>query len=739
MKSLINSRVRCMFLTLIALTSTASYAAVEDFELSVRNVKQTTSNTLEFDVYLLDTDNTETFEFAGCQLGFLLNSSIYNGGVLTITIDNTSSGFDSDQQYVYTPDVVSSLAGYSGLTLIRLAANSEPPFPPGAGSGTVITTTGNGTLLTHFIMTSSVDFTPNSTADIEFCSSLAVSPLFPTVVNEYIDGDSTPLTVTPGTNANVYGNPVLNETIPSAFNVTGTGSYCEGGVGLPVGLDGSEADVTYTLYLGAAVIATETGTGTAISFGNQTQGIYTVTGTNVAGDRQMTGQAEITAVVNTASAGSSMPTLCINTPLTAITHTTSGATGIGAPVSLPAGVSANWLANTITISGTPTAAGVFNYSIPLTGGCGSVNATGTITVNPLPGAAGAITGTAAVCQGATGVTYSVPAITNATSYTWAYSGTGATIIGSTNSITINFAANAASGNLTVYGVNTCGNGTISANYPITVNPIPAAAGAITGTAAVCQGATGVTYSVPAITNATSYTWAYSGTGATIIGSTNSITINFAANAASGNLTVYGVNTCGNGTISANYPITVNPIPAAAGAITGTAAVCQGATGVTYSVPAITNATSYTWAYSGTGATIIGSTNSITINFAANAASGNLTVYGVNTCGNGTISANYPITINANVTPTFTQLGPYCVGATPGTLPTTSLNGITGTWSPTTISTVSAGSTVYTFTPSVGQCGTTTTMTVVVNVIPIITGTTPGSRCGTGSSSTGSYC
>ena len=52
---------------------------------------------------------------------------------------------------------------------------------------------------------------------------------------------------------------------------------------MPVGLDGSEADVTYTLYLGAAVIATEAGTGSAISFGNQTAGIYTVTGTNVAG------------------------------------------------------------------------------------------------------------------------------------------------------------------------------------------------------------------------------------------------------------------------------------------------------------------------------------------------------------------------------------------------------------------------------------------------------------------------
>ncbi|MBF6640141.1 hypothetical protein IVB69_01480, partial [Flavobacterium sp. J49] len=49
---------------------------------------------------------------------------------------------------------------------------------------------------------------------------------------------------------------------------------------------------------------------------------------------------------------------------------------------LPAGVTAAFANNTITISGTPTASGVFNYSIPLTGGCGSVNATGTITVTP---------------------------------------------------------------------------------------------------------------------------------------------------------------------------------------------------------------------------------------------------------------------------------------------------------------------------------------------------------------------
>ncbi|MBK7807558.1 MAG: hypothetical protein IPJ51_14880 [Saprospiraceae bacterium] len=61
-------------------------------------------------------------------------------------------------------------------------------------------------------------------------------------------------------------------------------------------------------------------------------------------------------------------TLCINSALSpAITHTTTGATGIGTATGLPAGVTAAWASNTITISGTPTAAGTFNYTIPLTG------------------------------------------------------------------------------------------------------------------------------------------------------------------------------------------------------------------------------------------------------------------------------------------------------------------------------------------------------------------------------------
>ena len=75
-----------------------------------------------------------------------------------------------------------------------------------------------------------------------------------------------------------------------------------------------------------------------------------------------------------------------------------------------------------------------------------------------------------------------------------------------------------------------------------------------------------------------------------------------------------------------------------------------------------------------------------------------------------------VDVNAVVTPTFDQLGPYCAGSAADALPTTSTNAITGTWSPSVISTATPGSTVYTFTPDGGACVTTATMTVDVNAV-----------------------
>ena len=118
--------------------------------------------------------------------------------------------------------------------------------------------------------------------------------------------------------------------------------------------------------------------------------IFTVVALNAAGGSPPT--VTVTPVtpctLNTATTAEEIPTLNLNTsyngPSTIVIATTTGATGIGTATGLPTDVTATWVNGYIVISGTPMAAGTFNYTIPLTGGCGSVEAKGTIVVGAAP-------------------------------------------------------------------------------------------------------------------------------------------------------------------------------------------------------------------------------------------------------------------------------------------------------------------------------------------------------------------
>ncbi|MEI8048517.1 MAG: T9SS type A sorting domain-containing protein [Bacteroidota bacterium] len=212
-----------------------------------------------------------------------------------------------------------------------------------------------------------------------------------------------------------------------------------------------------------------------------------------------------------------------------------------------------------------TSPGAKWVSVSYTGINGCTSSTPSIynvTVNPLPGTPGAISGQSAVCAGANGVAYTVAAVTNATSYVWALPAGASIATGAgTNSITVNFNATATSGNITVLAHNNCGDGQSSAVFPVVVNTVPVAPGTITGAATVCQGSAGIAYSVAAVAGATSYAWTVP-TGVTIVSgaTTNSIIVNFSLTAISGNITVSGVNTCGTGT-AATKAIAVNTKPA----------------------------------------------------------------------------------------------------------------------------------------------------------------------------------
>jgi uncharacterized protein (TIGR02145 family) len=88
-----------------------------------------------------------------------------------------------------------------------------------------------------------------------------------------------------------------------------------------------------------------------------------------------------TSIVLAGPASSSL-TLRLDSLMAIITHTTSNATGLGTTTGLPAGVTAALSGNRLTISGSPSASGTFNYAIPITGASvSSDTARGTILVS----------------------------------------------------------------------------------------------------------------------------------------------------------------------------------------------------------------------------------------------------------------------------------------------------------------------------------------------------------------------
>ncbi len=99
----------------------------------------------------------------------------------------------------------------------------------------------------------------------------------------------------------------------------------------------------------------------------------------------------------TSAVGTDTQTVCVNTAITVITYSVSGTSASISP-SLPAGLNGSYSAGVYTLSGTPTASGLFNYTITTTGGCSpTASAVGKITVASNPSSSGG-TSTQSVCE-----------------------------------------------------------------------------------------------------------------------------------------------------------------------------------------------------------------------------------------------------------------------------------------------------------------------------------------------------
>jgi gliding motility-associated-like protein len=100
-----------------------------------------------------------------------------------------------------------------------------------------------------------------------------------------------------------------------------------------------------------------------------------------------------------------------------------------------------------------------------------------------------------------------------------------------------------------------------------------------------------------------------------------------------------------------------------------------------------------------------------------------------TAGQCATTTTLTIQVNSKVIPTFSAVAAICSGGSLSALPTTSNNSITGTWSPALDNTATK---TYTFTPTAGQCATTTTLAIQVNSIVIPTFTAVAAICSGGS-------
>jgi gliding motility-associated-like protein len=587
-------------------------------------------------------------------------------GTATYTVTGTSAGCVTTDVVVVTvvpPPVVSA----------------GPDVVICAGGSTVLTATG----ATTYTWSPATGLSGTTTASVTSTPAATITYTVSGTTGGCVATDQVIVTVTPLNTiaAGINRITCINSALTSITLAT-TGATGATFSGLPAGVTGSWA----------GNVATISGTPTAAGTFN-----YTVTTTGGCPPATATGTITVNPL-NTIAPGTSQ-TLCVNSPITNISLATTGATGATFS-GLPAGVTGSWAGNVATISGTPTAAGTFNYTVTTTGGCPPATTTGTITVTPLNTiAAGTspslcintpLTNITMATTGATGATFSgLPA-----GVTGAWAGNVATISGTPT----------ASGTF-IYTVTTTGGcPPATATGTITVNPLPTVGAGADQT--VCAGAS-VTLSG---SGAATYTWS------PVI--TNGVAF---VPAATTTYTVTG--TSAAGCINTDQVlVTVNPLPVV---VANDAGVCAGGT-ITLSA---SGASTYTWS----PGTYLSATTGASVNCTPTAT---ITYTVSGTSAAGCVSSD-PITVTVAGSAPI-NAGPdvaICAGAST-TL--TATGGATYTWNNglgagNNFSVTPAATTTYTVVGTdAGGCTGTDAITVTVNPLPTVNAGLDQTVCAGGS-------
>ncbi len=158
---------------------------------------------------------------------------------------------------------------------------------------------------------------------------------------------------------------------------------------------------------------------------------------------------------------------------------------------------------------------------------------------------------------------------------------------------------------------------------------------VSAPAQACQGTGGYTYTVPFVSGIT-YNWSYSGTGHTINGTGNSVTMSFASNATGGTLSVTATNNCG----TSSARTTDISVPSANFSYTGTP-YCQN---LANPLPSLGTGT-HTGTFSSEAGLVFASTSTGEIDLDASASGSYVVTNTVFVSGCGTLVATSPVTIS----------------------------------------------------------------------------------------------
>ena len=341
---------------------------------------------------------------------------------------------------------------------------------------------------------------------------------------------------------------------------------------------------------------------------------------------------------------------------------------------------------------------------------------------------GAISGTTPVCVGV-GYNYSIPAVANATGYTWTVPA-GWTINSGQGTTSIN-ATPGSAGNICVTASNLCGTSAATC-FPVT---LATSSSAPTSAAAspnpICPSAsTTLTASGGTLGTGASYNWYTGSCGGTLVGTGTSISVT------PGSSTTYYVGAVGscNTTTCASVLVTVGGTQPTPGAPAGNTTICSGST-QTYTTSGSAGATSYTWTVP-VGAIINSGQGTTSISVSMGSSAGNVCVTATGPCGTSAAACT-PLTITTvPLAPaSITGTSPVCPGnqnysisAVAGaTSYTWTLGGaggsITGGQGTTAISTTWSSAVIGTVSVTANNtCGSSSsaTFTVLVNPLPTIT-------------------